>query len=56
MKESETERLGNIDREISERVVGQKDAIAEISKAVRRARTGLAPPAKWYLYFLGPTG
>jgi ATP-dependent Clp protease ATP-binding subunit ClpC len=58
MKESETKRLRNIDQEIAERVVGQKSAIAEVGKAVRRARTGLKSrkqPNGTFI-FLGPTG
>ena len=43
---------------MSEFIVGQKKAIHSISKAIRRARTGLKSPSKpiGVFLFLGPTG
>ena len=40
------------------RVIGQKDAVNSISKAVRRARAGLKDPKRpiGSFIFLGPTG
>ncbi|GAB6098184.1 hypothetical protein JCM16358_00630 [Halanaerocella petrolearia] len=39
--ESEKKKLINLDEELSQRVVGQKDAIKAVSNAIRRSRTGL---------------
>ncbi len=54
----ETERLLHMEQEIHKRIVGQDDAIVGISKAVRRARTGLKDPRRpiGAFLFLGPTG
>ena len=42
---------------MSEFIVGQKKAIQSISKAIRRARTGLKSPSNQLEFsFLGPTG
>ena len=54
----ETERLLNMEQEIHKRIVGQDEAILNISKAVRRARAGLKDPRHpmGAFLFLGPTG
>ncbi len=54
----DNQRLIHMEKELSERVVGQTDAVAAISKAVKRARTGLNDPQKPLggFLFLGPTG
>jgi len=55
---SEAERLLRLEDELKERVVGQEEALRQISRAVRRARSGLAEarrPIGSFL-FLGPTG
>jgi len=55
---SEAERLLHLEDELKERVVGQDEALRQIARAVRRARSGLAEarrPAGSFL-FLGPTG
>ncbi|MCZ6865936.1 MAG: ATP-dependent Clp protease ATP-binding subunit [Chloroflexi bacterium] len=54
----ETERLLNMEEELHKRIVGQDEALTNISKAVRRARAGLKDqrrPVGVFL-FLGPTG
>jgi len=58
LNESENERLIKMSEELSERVVGQKTAIDQISRAVRRARMGLKSVRKpiGSFIFLGPTG
>lgn len=58
LKEDENERLIKMAEELGERVVGQKNAIDQISRAVRRARTGLKSVHKpiGSFFFLGPTG
>lgn len=56
--EGEKEKLINMEERLSERVVGQKDAISAISDAVRRNRAGLQDPNRpiGSFLFLGPTG
>ncbi len=58
LAQEETERLLGMEGVISERVVGQNDAIEQIAKAVRRARAGLKDPRRpiGSFIFLGPTG
>lgn len=58
MLEGEREKLLNMETVIGETVIGQNDAIAAVSKAVRRSRAGLQDqerPLGSFL-FLGPTG
>jgi ATP-dependent Clp protease ATP-binding subunit ClpC len=54
----ETERLMHMEEDLHARIVGQDEAIVTISKAVRRARTGLKDPKRpiGSFIFLGPTG
>ncbi len=54
----ETERLRNMENEISQRVVGQDEAVSAVSNAVRRNRAGLGQPDRpiGVFMFLGPTG
>ncbi len=56
--ETESNKLLNLPDSLSEFIVGQKKAIQSISKAIRRARTGLKNPTKpiGVFLFLGPTG
>jgi ATP-dependent Clp protease ATP-binding subunit ClpC len=58
LKEAETERLVHMEAEIHERVVGQDEAIAAISRAIRRSRAGLKDPHRpiGSFIFSGPTG
>lgn len=58
LKDDENERLIKMPEELAERVVGQKAAIDQISRAVRRARMGLKSVRKpiGSFVFLGPTG
>jgi len=58
MLESEREKLLKMEEVLSERVVGQKDAIIAISDAVRRSRAGLQDEKKpiGSFIFLGTTG
>lgn len=58
MLESEMGKLARLEEALEERVVGQKDAISAVARALRRSRTGLADedrPAGSFM-FLGPTG
>ena len=55
---SETERLMHMEEVLHEKVIGQNEAITLVSKAVRRARSGLKNPKRptGIFIFLGPTG
>ena len=56
--EGETAKLVDMEAHLHERVVGQDEAIAAVSDAVRRARAGLKDPRRpiGSFLFLGPTG
>ncbi len=56
--EEEKEKLLNLEDQLRKRVVGQDQALNEVSKAVRRSRTILADPNRpsGVFLFLGPTG
>ncbi|MBW7845752.1 MAG: AAA family ATPase, partial [Bacteroidia bacterium] len=58
MLQSEREKLLNLEEELHKRVVGQEEAIAAISDAIRRNRAGLSDPKKpiGSFIFLGTTG
>ncbi len=58
MLESERTRLTHLEQVLATRVVGQKEAIAAVSNAVRRSRAGLQDPNRpiGSFIFLGPTG
>ena len=58
MIESEREKLLAMEAVLGDRVIGQSEAIAAVSNAVRRARAGLQDPGKplGTFMFLGPTG
>lgn len=55
---TETEKLKNLEALIEKRVVGQKEAVAVVAKAVRRSRLRLGEAGKPIatFLFLGPTG
>ncbi len=58
MLESEVKKLARIEDELEKRVVGQKEAINAVARALRRSRVGLADedrPSGSFM-FLGPTG
>ena len=56
--EAETERLLHMEDALHKRIIGQNEAIASISRAIRRARAGLKDPRRpiGSFVFLGPTG
>ena len=58
MMEGERDKLLKMEEVIGKRVIGQKDAVLAVSKAVRRARAGLQDPNRplGSFLFLGPTG
>jgi ATP-dependent Clp protease ATP-binding subunit ClpC len=58
LAQEETQRLIHMEEELHKRIIGQDEAIVNISKAVRRARSGLKDPRHpiGVFLFLGPTG
>ncbi|MBN3040419.1 MAG: ATP-dependent chaperone ClpB [Candidatus Omnitrophica bacterium] len=56
--EEEVKKLLRMEEALSERVVGQEEAIRRISECVRRSRSGLSDPNRplGSFIFLGPTG
>ena len=54
----ESQRLLEMESYLKEKVIGQEEAIAAVSKAVRRASAGLKDPKRpiGVFMFLGPTG
>ncbi len=56
--QEESARLLQMEEELKKHIIGQDEAIAAISKAVRRARAGLKDPRRpiGSFIFLGPTG
>ena len=58
LTKTESERLINLEKILHRRVVGQDEAIKAVSKAIRRARSGLSDPTRpiGSFMFLGPTG
>src|SRR6266700_2518418 len=58
LQEAETARLLRMEEELHQTVVGQDEAIAVISRAIRRSRAGLKDPKRpiGSFIFSGPTG
>ncbi len=58
MLQGEREKLVHMEDVLAERVIGQKEALAAVSNAVRRARAGLGDPQRplGSFLFIGPTG
>jgi ATP-dependent Clp protease ATP-binding subunit ClpB len=58
MLEGEKDKLLRMEEAIARRVIGQEEAVAAVSTAVRRARAGLQDPNRpiGSFMFLGPTG
>jgi len=56
--QSESKKLLNMSEELSDKVVGQDEAIKKLTKAIQRTRVGLKDPKKpiGSFIFLGPTG
>ncbi len=56
--ESEAQKLVHMEERLRQRVVGQEDALARVSNAVRRSRAGLSDAKRpiGSFIFLGPTG
>jgi ATP-dependent Clp protease ATP-binding subunit ClpB len=58
MMKGEREKLLQMEAQLQKRVIGQEEAVAAVSGAVRRARAGLQDPQRpiGSFLFLGPTG
>ena len=58
LEEKESRKLLRMEDELAQNIVGQKEAIAKIAKAIRRARAGMKDPIRpiGSFIFLGPTG
>jgi ATP-dependent Clp protease ATP-binding subunit ClpB len=58
LSESEQEKLLRLESELHKRVIGQDEAVAAISSAIRQSRAGLSDPNRpiGSFIFLGPTG
>jgi ATP-dependent Clp protease ATP-binding subunit ClpB len=58
LMEGEVQKLVRLESHLHERVVGQDEAVAAVSNAIRRSRAGLSDPNRpiGSFLFLGPTG
>ncbi len=58
LMEAETVKLLKMEEELHKRLIGQHEAVVAVSKAIRRARSGLKDPKRpiGTFIFLGPTG
>ena len=58
LAQEESEKLLELESNLHRRVIGQEEAINAVSKAIRRARSGLKSPKRpiGSFIFLGPTG
>lgn len=58
LKESEGEKLLQLEHTLHKRVIGQEEAVTAVAKAVKRGRVGLKSPNRpiGSFLFLGPTG
>ncbi|GEO74069.1 ATP-binding protein [Levilactobacillus namurensis DSM 19117] len=58
LKQTDADRLVNLEKILHQRVVGQDEAVSAVARAIRRARSGLKDPNRpiGSFMFLGPTG
>ncbi len=58
MEQKESDRLMQLEKVLHKRVIGQEEAVGAVSRAIRRARSGLKDPEHpiGSFLFLGPTG
>ena len=58
LNEQESEKLLHLEDTLHKRVIGQKEAVSAVSKAIKRGRVGLKDPNRpvGSFLFLGPTG
>ncbi|MDN5819175.1 MAG: ATP-dependent Clp protease ATP-binding subunit [bacterium] len=58
VQKSEAKMLRKLERHLSKHVIGQKEAVERVSKAIRRSRSGVASTSRpiGSFVFMGPTG
>ncbi len=58
IKKSEAKYLTNLEKHLAKQVVGQKEAVRAVSRAIRRSRSGIGDSIRpvGSFIFLGPTG
>ena len=58
LNESETEKMKHLEKTLSQRIIGQQEAVSAVARAIRRSRVGLKSPGRpvGSFLFLGPTG
>ena len=57
IREQEYERLAKLDARLKEHIIGQDEAVASVSAAIRRGRVGISPKRKPVSFiFVGSTG
>lgn len=58
LAQEESDRLRKLEETLTQRVIGQQEAVAAVAKAIRRGRVGLKDPKRpiGSFLFLGPTG
>ncbi len=58
LTKTEIGKLANLEKTLKAKIVGQDEAVEEISKAIRRSRAGISNPNRplGSFIFLGPTG
>lgn len=58
LKRSEAKMLSKLETHLGKYVIGQKEAIHQVSRAIRRGRSGIAHPKRpiGSFIFMGPTG
>lgn len=58
LSQKESRKLANLEKILHKRVIGQKEAVKAIAKAIRRSRVGIQNPNRPIasFFFCGPTG
>ncbi len=58
LERSETKKLAGLEKHLSKHLIGQRNAIAAVSRAIRRSRVGISASQRpiGSFIFLGPTG
>ncbi len=58
MVKKETESLIDLEKKLSQRIIGQPEAVSEVAKYVKRSRTGISDQQRpnGSFIFMGPTG
>lgn len=58
VQKSEAKLLRSLEKHLGKQIIGQEEAVAKVSKAIRRSRSGVAHPKRpiGSFIFMGPTG